>query len=568
MTTPPSSDAFILAAVVAELRHTVVGARVQKIQQPSANDLILSVYGRAGAQRLLISADPRQFRAHLTQMKRDNPITPPAFCQLCRKYLDGAVILEVEMPTFDRLFQLTFRTHDGEKVLLVAELMGRNANLVLVSGAGVVRGVMRPTPADSERPLRPGLPYQMPPGVVVGSRQPGVSKEGQPNSPLTTNYQLPTAVLAKFASGEIAARAAETGETAEVTTERLMKEVQAERFEPYSIMDREGHTVGVWAFEPLTVPVGLRYPRETMSMALDTFHATLAERTEESGERAQLTKALAREIQFREKELHSARTTIAEAARAEEYERHGNNLLAQLPLVEKGVASVTIVDLYAEDGGDVTITLDPKKTPQENAESFFVRARKVRDAADYADGKAADLEVELAELRGLETELQDLSDTDDLVRLRTELAGIVGAARAAGKPAAERPRTPSERPFGGFKVRTFTVDGYQLLVGESAEANDYLVTRVASPTDLWFHVHAAAGAHGILRTQGQPSRVPDTIIRRAAEIVAARSGKGEKHAEIVPVDVTEKRYVRKPRGAKPGMVTYERARCLDVSPRL
>jgi predicted ribosome quality control (RQC) complex YloA/Tae2 family protein len=112
------------------------------------------------------------------------------------------------------------------------------------------------------------------------------------------------------------------------------------------------------------------------------------------------------------------------------------------------------------------------------------------------------------------------------------------------------------------------VDGYQLLVGESAEANDYLVTRVASPSDLWFHVHGAAGAHGILRTQGQPSRVPDTIIRRAAEIVAARSGKGEKHAEIVPVDVTEKRYVRKPRGAKPGQVTYERARCLDISPRL
>jgi predicted ribosome quality control (RQC) complex YloA/Tae2 family protein len=543
MTTPPTFDAFILAAVVAELRHTVVGARVQKIQQPSANDLILSVYGRAGAQRLLISADPRQFRAHLTQVKRDNPITPPAFCQLCRKYLDGAAVLEVEMPAFDRLFQLTFRTHDGEKVVLVAELMGRNSNLVLVSGAGIVRGVMRPTPADSERPLRAGLPYQEPPGAG----------------------NLP---LGKFAAGEITARAEETGETIETTTERLMDEVRAERFEPYSIMDAEGHTVGVWAFEPLTVPAGLRYPRETMSVALDTFHATLAERTEESGERAQLTKALAREIQFREKELHSARTTIAEAARSEEYERHGNNLLAQLTLVEKGAASVTIADLYAEDGGSVTLTLDPKKTPQENAESFFVRARKVRDAADYADGKAADLEAELAELRGLESELQHLSDTDDLVRLRTELAGIVGAARASGKSAAERPKAPSERPFGGFKVRTFTVEGYQLLVGESAEANDYLVTRVASPSDLWFHVHAAAGAHGILRTQGQPSRVPDTIIRRAAEIVAARSGKGEKHAEIVPVDVTEKRYVRKPRGAKPGMVTYERARCLDVSPKL
>jgi predicted ribosome quality control (RQC) complex YloA/Tae2 family protein len=112
------------------------------------------------------------------------------------------------------------------------------------------------------------------------------------------------------------------------------------------------------------------------------------------------------------------------------------------------------------------------------------------------------------------------------------------------------------------------VDGYELWVGETAEANDYLVTRAASPTDLWLHVRAGVGAHGILRTQGQPTRVGDLTVRRAAGIVAARSGKSAKHTDLVAVDVTEKRYVRKPRGAKPGLVTYERERTLDVSPAL
>ena len=110
------------------------------------------------------------------------------------------------------------------------------------------------------------------------------------------------------------------------------------------------------------------------------------------------------------------------------------------------------------------------------------------------------------------------------------------------------------------------MDGFTLLVGETAEANDYLTTRVGAPADLWLHVRAGTGAHGILRTGGKPQSVPEGVLRRAAEIVAARSGKAVKHSGLVAVDITEKRHVRKPRGAKPGLVTYARERTLDVSP--
>src|SRR5262249_11841405 len=113
---------------------------------------------------ILLSADPKAFRVHLTQMRRENPVTPPSFCQACRKYLEGAFVESVTLPRFDRVLHLVFLSHDGEHILLVAELMGRNANLVLVSGGGVIRGTIRPAPGEGERVLKPGKEYADPPG--------------------------------------------------------------------------------------------------------------------------------------------------------------------------------------------------------------------------------------------------------------------------------------------------------------------------------------------------------------------------------------------------------------------
>jgi predicted ribosome quality control (RQC) complex YloA/Tae2 family protein len=569
-------DTFTLAAVASELRRLCVGARVQKVQQPSPTDLVLAVYGKSGAQRLLLCADPQHFRVHLTQQKRENPINAPGFTQVCRKYLDGAFLTEVTMPRFDRVLRLAFRTHDGEQAALIAELMGRNANLVLVSGTGTVRGVLRPMPPGSERPLRVGQPYSDPPGfgdrvdplIVTDTADPVFRDAPKDAAPDEMRAWLASTFsgIGRFGADEIAIRADGGGIAAALVG--LMDDVRTERFAPHTVAAPDGTTTGVWAFEPMTVPAVRRFPRESVSIALDTFYATLTTRTVDAGEKDQLARTIAKEVVFRERELASARATLAEAARAETYERLGNNLLAQLGSIPRGAAEVTLPDLYADTtNATVTMTLDPKRSPQENADGYFQRARKARDAAEYADGRAADMESDLSRLRMLERELAGAESGAVLGPIRRELAEIVGAERAAG-PKPQQQTRPKERPFGGHKIRTYTVEEFELLIGETAEANDYLVTRVAAPTDLWMHVRAATGAHGILRTQGRPERVPAPVVRRAAEIVAARSGSGVKHASVVAVDVTEKRYVRKPRAAKPGLVTYERERVLDVTPRL
>ncbi len=573
-------DTFTLAAVASELRRVLEAARVQKVQQPSANEIILSLYGRGGAHRLLLCADPQTFRVHLTQIKRDNPVTAPGFCQVCRKYLEGAWLDEVAMPHFDRVLWLGFRTHDGERAALVAELMGRNSNLVLTSGAGMVRGILRPAPPSEKRVLRVGQPYEDPPGYGEKPDPPNVPPQELLRSPVPSPNDNPKAVktwlmntfggIGPFAAEEIIARARQSGDSVGVVLAALMADVYQEKFAPHSIMDDTATaTEGVWAFAPVSVPAARRFARDSVSVALDTFYSTRLREATESGEQNDLRRALAREIAYREREVESARATLAESARADDYEHQGNLLLAGLANVERGAASVTLPDLYAPDAdAKRTITLDPKRGPRENAEACFERARKARDAREHAEARLEDLEADLSALRELAAQTED--DAADLDALRERLKEIVGAKRAAAgatAPAAKAAR-PKEKAFGGHRVRTYTVDGYDLWVGETAEANDYLVTRAASPTDLWLHVRAGVGAHGILRTQGQPTRVGDPTVRRAAEIVAARSGKSVKHTDLIAVDVTEKRYVRKPRGAKPGLVTYERERTLDVSPAL
>jgi predicted ribosome quality control (RQC) complex YloA/Tae2 family protein len=570
-------DSFILAAVAGELRALTFGAYVQKVQQPSATDLILSLYGRAGAQRILLSADPRTFRLHLTQVRRENPVTPPGFCQVCRKYLEGATLAEVTMPRFDRLANLVFQAPDGERMTLAAELLGRNANVILVS-AGIVRGAIRPAPAGTERPLRPGLPYALPPGSAHSVDSFTVVSPTDPifddlPGDLDEAAKWLTATFTginRFAADEIVTRAGGDAAAIPAAFVALMDAVRAGDFAPTSIATDDGTaTAGVWAFAPLSVPPGLRFARESISVAVDTFYATLLEHVSEENERTTLEKNLDREISFRRKELDSANATLAEAARADEYEQNGNNLLAHLGRIRKGETTVTLPNLFSEAGEDIEIALDGTLTPHENAERWFTRSRKARDAADYAADRAEGITEEMGELEALQNALSLATDPEAVESVRAALTRIVGEARAAAGSAGKIAQTrvkPREKPFGGHRIRSFTVDGYDLLIGESADANDYLTTRVAGPSDLWMHVRAAPGAHGILRTNGKPERVPETVVRKAASIVAARSSSSVKHASVVAVDIVEKRHVRKPRGAKAGQVQYSRERVLDVEP--
>ncbi|MBC8140864.1 MAG: NFACT family protein [Armatimonadetes bacterium] len=565
-------DTFVLAAVAEELSRALVGARVQKVRQVDATTFTLSLYGeRGGASTLLVCADPRDFRVHLTQVRREPLPTATQFLQAARKWLDGATFVEAVLPTWDRLIRLTFRTPENETVYVFAELMGRNANVILATGVGdapMIRAVLRRA-SGGERELRPNATYLSPPGTGDKPDPRTVMDADVPAAPDEAAKFLAATFsgVSRFAATETVAKAAHDGEGYAAALVSMCADADAGRFDPHQIGDADGKTIGVWAFVPRSVPAGLRFRRESISVALDTFYAAMSERVSGADERAALAKALQKETAFREKELASQRQTLAQAERADEFERWGNLLLASPLLVpDGGAASVTLPDLYADtEGATVTIALDANRSGRENADALFARARKSRDAAEYADGRAADLADELEQIAAIMVRL-DAAQTDaDLEAVREGLEEIVGAARVGGgdKPDKKIVR----KPFDGHKVRTYDIDGFTFYVGETADANDHLLTRVASPSDIWMHVRAATGAHGVLRTNKEPTRVPDSVIRKAAAVVAAKS-QSVKHSSVVAVDITERRYVRKPRGAKAGLAQYSQARTIDVTPKL
>ena len=575
-------DAFVLTNVASALRREVVPARVQKIYQATPSEMQILVFGATGAHKLLLSADAHTFRVHETQMRRENPVNPFAFCQVCRKYLDGTFLETIEMPHFDRVLHLGFRAADGERFRLIAELMGRNSNLVLVSGAGIVRGSMRASPPGSVRDLRPGSLYADPPGLtekrdpltLQGTNDP-IWDELPENPNEAARWLAQTfGGIGPFAAVEIKTRAQNAGRSIPEAFADLMADVKAERFAPHHIVGSDGHTRGVWAFALVSVPAPLRFARDNISVALDTFYQTRGEMLLRKSEQTFLQKTLDRERAYREKEAASMEATLKESHRADLYEQTANNLLAQLHLVQKGAESVRLADLYDTSGEnkEIAVVLDPKRNGQENAQAYFSRARKSRDAQEYAKGRLADVRKELAGLNALAAKMADETTTLDLKDLRAEMVGIVGEARLnnAGGANQNAGGEKSEKPWNGHKIRTYTIDNFELLIGETSEANDFLTTRLAQPADYWFHVRGGPGAHGVLRTNNQPGRVPDSVLRRAASAVAARSGTAVKHSGTVAVDMLQKRHVRKPRGAKSGLVTYTagRERVLDVTPAL
>ena len=520
-------DYFSLAGVAAELRERLVGAKVQRVQQPSPTDVVLSFFGLPGSRRLLLSTDPQAPRVHLTHQRRANPDTPPGFCQVARKDLEGARLDAVLLPFRDRILRLDFTDVDGAPRRLIAELMGRNSNLILTDPAGAVRGVLRPIKADSPRPLRPGRPYENPPGTGTSAGSFG-----------------------KFADAEIAARGPDG-------LADLLDRVDHDDFDPHALLDEQGIVVGAWAFVPLTIPAERRLEADSFSDVLDRLHRAGVRARAASSARLEMQKRIEREISHRRRVCDESRRAIEEAAGADAQEQTGHLLLAHLGSLTRGLSSAELYDWYA--GGTRNVELDPRKTPQENAESFFDRARRARDAGEIADGRLADAEDEIEQLLALRGQL-DAADDETLEDIGTLLDQL--APRRT--PVQSGPKAPP--PFGGHKVRTYDLDGWTLLVGETATANDHLLTRVAAPHDIWLHVRGGTGAHGVIRVP-KGAKVPDTVVRRAAAAVAAKSGSA-KHSSLVAVDFTEKRYVRKPRGAKPGMALYTQAKTVDIEPML
>lgn len=567
-------DSLLLASVADELQRTLVGGKVERVSQPDPLEVVLRIFHAGDKHDLLLSCEAETARVHLTSIRRDNPPAPPPFCAVLRKYLDGAWVEGISLPLGfgERVIRFDFRATDGAPYALIAELMGRHSNLIFVSDAGTVLGAAKliSRALSRYREVLPGVRYLPPPrqrGKIDPLAAPSASVEGEPEPGDEADWlQSRFAGVSPLLAREVVLRAAVplSAQSLRHALNDVLSAARLANYAPRIWTDATGATLGAYPIPLRSVPAARQHPRASISLALDNAAASLTQRDTSERARDALLTALRKARKTREKEREEIGRGLENAKRADEYQQAGELLTANGQSIVRGQTTATVPDFYSEAGQTRTVTLDPALDARENAERYFKRARKARDSVANLQDRLEMLDAELAALVPFEQDAADATMAAQIAFIREAAASLL---TRTGRPDADTEGEPHRRQtprFDGHKIRAFTsVDGWEILVGESATANDFLTTKVATGSDIWLHVRAATSAHGVIRAQNRPASVSPATLQQAAELVAARSA--VKHSSLIPVDYTLKKYVRKPRKSAPGSVTYQNEKTLYVT---
>lgn len=564
-------DSLTLRAVTEELKLLLIGGQIQDVRQPQPTEVMLGIRSRGQNRLLALSDDARFARVHLTTVKAPNAPTPPTFCMTLRKYLEGSLVLDIRQRGFDRIVEIDVGSRSNEEeivsVTLIAELMGKHSNLILVRPDGVILESAKRVShrINRVREVLPGLTYEPPPeqkgkqGPFSAAAPEALSElASAPPEDLSRMLVERFIGVSPFLASEIADRAARTGLID--AWNATMGMAADNRFDPVVVRNVSGQILGAYPIGLETHPPELQEPAADLNSALDSAYTALTRRADQDAVAGELKGRIAQEIKRLEAQQKALERALDESDKAELHKQNAELILANLWRIEPEAASVTVQDYYQTDQPDRDIPLDPQLSPQENAEALFRRYRKARDNRQISLERSVTTADNLERLRDLQARVTTLATAEEARALRTEVVstGLLKEPRTE-VPGKER------SDFEGHKIRRFTTaDGYDLLFGESATANDYLTTKVASPNDLWLHVRAASGSHLIIRTNGKPDSIPQSVLEEAALLCARHST--QKHSSLVAVDYTLRKYVRKPRGSEPGAVLYQNEKTLHVTP--
>ena len=563
-----SLDALCLTAVAAEVRAAVQGGKIDKIYQPARDEVVFYIRGPAGNVRLLLSASPGHPRAHLTERNRENPEQPPMFCMLLRKHLQGARILELNQPPLERILDFRLETLDelGDRVerRLVLEAMGRSANLLLLDGEGRIVDCTRRVDGDlarGQRQLLPGLFYRQPPAVDKLNPFTLSPEElrlvlANPLGKAWDKLLLDSFTgLSPLVARELAFRAGGDSEKLAAELEKLGKAVEENHFTAYLLV-REGKPVD-FTFLPVLQygPETESIPRESFSALLDDFFSDResAERVRQRGQ--DLVKSVTSARDRTARKLGNQARELEATKNRERLRELGDILTSNLHLMEKGMSTFRTMDFYDPEGGEVDIPLDPLLTPQQNAAKYYKEYNKAKTAEEML---TIQIEKGERELEYLSSVLENLSLAEgerDLQEIRQELADTGYLRR--GKTAARREKRVAGRPME-FR----STAGLRISVGKNNSQNDLLTAKLARRSDIWLHTQKIHGSHVILWLDGGEA---DAQSLTEAAVLAATFSQA-RDGKKVPVDYTPVKYVKKPAGARPGMVVYTTYQTALVDP--
>ncbi len=575
-------DALCLSGVIHELNTALAGARVDKIYQPGRDEAVLALRAPAsGNVRLLLSANPAHPRLHLTTLPLENPDKPPMFCMLLRKHMSGARLLEIVQPPLERVAVLRFEALNelGDRVerRLILEAISHKTNLLLLDGDGRILDCIRHVGSDlssGARILQPGMFYRLPPSVAkenpltVEREQLEFLLAAAPEQAQADKWLLDTfGGLSPLVCRELAHRAggatdvrlntlgAEGQKRLLDCLEELRNSVKGKHFAPEMVLmdgrPRDFTFLPVEQYGSAAQAEGW----SAFSPMLDAFFEQ-RERQDRIRQRGQdLIKSVtnardrtARKIATQEKELAATKDR-------DRLRQLGDIITSNFYQMEKGMARLRATDFYSPGGKEIEIKLDPLLTPQQNAARYYKDYNRAKKAEEML---TIQLEKGRQELDYLNSVLENISLAEgerDLAEIRQELTDT-GYLRRPGK-AKDRGKRVTSKPME-FR----STSGLRISVGKNNSQNDLLTCKLAGKGDIWFHTQKIHGSHVILWTEGGQ---PDLQSLNEAAVLAAWFSQARDSSKV-PVDYTPVRYVKKPGGARPGMVIYTTYETAQVTP--
>lgn len=539
-----SFDGFFLHHMVEELRSELVNGRIQKINQPFEQELILQIRSNRQSHRLLLSAHPVFGRIQLTQTTFENPAQPSTFIMVLRKYLQGALIESIEQIENDRIVEITVSNKneigDHIQATLIIEIMGKHSNILLVDKSShkileVIKHVG--FSQNSYRTLLPGSTYIAPPSTE--SLNPFTVKDEKLFEILQTQ-ELTAKNLQSLFQG--------LGRDTANELESLLVSDKLSTFRNFFSQETKPYLTET-SFSPIPFENSVGEPFPSLSDLLDTYYKDKAERDRVKQQASELIRRVENELQKNRHKLKKQEKELLATDNAEEFRQKGELLTTFLHQVPNDQDQVILDNYYTNQ--PITIALDKALTPSQNAQRYFKRYQKLKEAVKYLTELIEETKATILYLESVETVLNQ-AGLEEIAEIREELIQT-GFIRRRQREKIHKRKKPEQYLASDGKTIIY--------VGRNNLQNEELTFKMARKEELWFHAKDIPGSHVVISGNLNPS---DEVKTDAAEL-AAYFSKG-RLSNLVQVDMIEVKKLNKPTGGKPGFVTYTGQKTLRVTP--
>lgn len=569
-------DGILITCLAKELNSLLNGGRIDKIYMPDRDSIVMGIRSLGKNYKLFLSSNPSMPRISLTEQAREYPQNPPMFCMLLRKHLTGGRLLSVSQPGMERIVRLEFETKNelGDTAIkkLVVELMGRHSNIIFLNEEDKVLDCTRLVDASvsTVRTVLPGITYQPPPPQEKIS--PFEVDEKTVTDVILScppEQKIDKFILEKFAglspmlAREPVYRA--TGNTeifaGELTEELLVAvakklweiilQVKNGDFTPGLVLDESKNP---FDFEAIGISQHRFKLVESVAEILDEFYLSRELKGRMSQQSGDIMKIVTNLIERCARKAAILQGDIKNAEKKDRYRLYGDIITANIYKIKKGDRQLVTENFYSEKCEEITVPLDSELAPSENAQKYFGRYNKLKNTEIYAAEQLEKTMTDIEYLKSVQMSLEHCENIKQLSEIKSELASEGYLKRGkTGSKQKEKPSSPD---------KYISSDGFEILVGKNNKQNDYLTLKLASNSDIWFHTKNIPGSHTVIVAGGKS--VPDTTMTEAAMLAAYYSK--ARGSSNVAVDYTQIRNVKKPAGAKAGMVIYVDYKTAYVTP--